>query len=79
MRNKIALLCLIIVSVNITMKAQTTDTTTYDTLIYYPLEVANCPTWLDSAWIQQSADYVTTAQLFYNTIVCGETVPSWII
>ena len=73
MRNKIALLCLIIVSINITMKAQTTDTTTYDTLIYYPLEVANCPTWLDSACIQQSADYVTDDWFIYNTLLCGES------
>jgi hypothetical protein len=75
MRNKIALLCLIIVSVNITMKAQTTDTTTYDTLIYYPLEVANCPTWLDSVWKQHVfGEYENTSQLCENTIVCGENI-----
>jgi hypothetical protein len=71
MRNKIALLCLIIVSINITMKAQTTDTTTYDTLIYYPLEVANCPTWLDSLGAQH-VSYKTSHQLWLNTMVCRE-------
>src|SRR5574344_1419061 len=79
MKKKIALICLFLVSASISVKAQT-DTIQYDTLVYYPQEVAGCPTWIDSFDIA-SIDYRTFLYQFLANDVCckpgTQTIPVW--